>query len=110
MGLDPGHQLRGAERFRHIIVGAEPQPPDLVDIVLFGRHHDDRNILLLAYFPAYLESVHTGQHQIQDHQIELSSHRCLQPFITGIFDRDFEITQLKIIFLQIGDCFLVLHD
>ena len=64
-------EFAGAEGLCHIVVGAQTQPPDLVDVVLFGGDHQDRDILVFTDLPAHIESVDPGQHQVQDHQIEI---------------------------------------
>src|SRR5699024_12050521 len=43
----------------HIVVRAESQASDLVDIVLLGGNHDDRRVLLAADLTADLESGRT---------------------------------------------------
>ena len=62
MRLHPGHQLTGAEGLRHIVVRSQAKPPDLVDIILLGRNHQNGNILLLPNLPAYFKAVHARQH------------------------------------------------
>src|SRR5262245_776514 len=41
-GFDARHQLHEAERLRHIIVRADLQPDDLVNLLAARSEHDDR--------------------------------------------------------------------
>ena len=74
MRLNPGYQLGRAERLSHIIVGTEPKPSDFIDIVFFRGYHENRNIFFFPDAFAYLKTVHAGQHQIENHQIEIFRH------------------------------------
>ena len=52
---DPGRQLAQAERLRDVVVGAELQPDDLVELGVLRREHDDRHAGLGADDPADLD-------------------------------------------------------
>ena len=71
MGLYPGNQLTGAEGLGHVVVSAQAKAADLIDVILFGRHHQDRNIFGFPDLAAYFKAVNTGKHKIQDDQIEI---------------------------------------
>ncbi len=58
-----------AERLGHIVVGAELQADDLVDLRIAGRDHDDRDIAPQAQLAADLGATHSGHHQVEQHQI-----------------------------------------
>ena len=64
--LHTRHHLAGAERLRDVVVGAQAQAADLVDVVLLRGDHDDGRILGLADLFADLKSIHPLKHQIQD--------------------------------------------
>ena len=78
-GLDARDQLAGAERLGQVVVGAEPEPEDLVALLALGRQHDDRDAALGAKLAADFQAVDLGQHQVEDHQVrrrrELSARR-----------------------------------
>src|SRR5260221_182306 len=42
LGFDAREQFDHLERLRHVIVGTELEPYDLVDDLSLGRQHDDR--------------------------------------------------------------------
>src|SRR6266545_2936100 len=66
-GLDPGDQLARAERLGHVVVGAELQAEDPVDLVVAGGEEQYRcPIAGLAQPPADLGAVHAGQRDVQD--------------------------------------------
>src|SRR4051794_7134062 len=43
-GLDPAHQLTQAERLRQVVVGAELEADDLVDLVVASGQHEDGHL------------------------------------------------------------------
>src|SRR5262245_22550490 len=70
-GVHPGHQLAGAERLGHVVVGPELQAEDTVDLGGARREDDDRQRarrLGGAEPAADLEPVDPGQHEVEDHQ------------------------------------------
>ena len=110
MRLHTCNQLTWAERLGHIIIRAKTQSPDLIDIILLGRNHNDRRILLLTDLPADIKAIHLRKHQIQDDQIKLLLHSTYKPRITTVLDLHFKTRKLQIILLQIRDRFLILYD
>ena len=85
--LDAGHQLAHAERLGHVVVRPDLQTDDLVDLVCFGRQHQDRHVHLLAQHAAHLDPVHAGEHQVQDQQIGLLAAGGSNAFL-AVADRD----------------------
>src|SRR5690625_3039254 len=80
----PGQQLPGREGFRDIVVGAELQPHDLVDLGVLGRDHDDRNVGALSDLATYFRSRHTGQHQVKQNEISAASIELLNGSVTRV--------------------------
>jgi hypothetical protein len=66
---DPGGQLPEAERLRHVVVGAELEADDLVELAVLGRQHDDRRIRLGPDRPADLDARQLGQHQVEQDKV-----------------------------------------
>ena len=66
--LHAGDELAWVERLRQIVVGADLEPDDLVDVLVAGGQHQDRDIGGLADAPADLDPVEVGQHQVEDDQ------------------------------------------
>src|SRR5712692_10981223 len=65
-----GDQLRHAERFRNVVVGACVQEPNLFALFLANGQDEDRNRGLLPDPSHELEPAHLGHGQVADHQIE----------------------------------------
>ena len=64
-------ELAHRERLGDVVVGAELEPEDLVDLLGLGGEHDDRHGLALgAQAPADLQAVHARQHHVQHDEIE----------------------------------------
>src|SRR5437867_325468 len=43
-GLDPGDELARVERLRHVVVRADLEPDDLVDVFVTRGQHQDRDV------------------------------------------------------------------
>ena len=70
-GLHPRAELAHRERLGDVVVGAELEPEDLVDLLALGAEHDDRDPLALrAQAPADLEAVHLRQHHVEHDEVE----------------------------------------
>ena len=70
VGLDARHQLARGERLGDVVVGAQLQAEDLVELLAARRQHDDRDVALGADALADLEPVEPGQHQVEHHQVD----------------------------------------
>ena len=66
---DPGGQLAQAERLGHVVVGAELEPDDLVELGVLGRQHDDRHAGLGPDDPADLDPRQLGEHQVEQDEV-----------------------------------------
>ena len=66
--LDARDELPRVERLRQVVVGADLEPDDLVDVLVAGGQHQDRDVRGLAHAPADLDPVDVGQHQVEDDQ------------------------------------------
>ena len=75
---DARQQLLGAERLRHVVVGAGIERPDLVRLGAARREHDDRRRPSVAQQPAHLDTVHVRQPQIQDDHIRIDALDALE--------------------------------
>ena len=103
------YQLARAERLRHVIIGAESQSPDLIDIIFLRRYHHDRCILHITHLTADIESVRSRQHQIQDQKIIIFVQCFLKSYISVICNLYGEPAQFQIIPFQICNCFFVFY-
>src|ERR1700674_269516 len=69
--IDAREHLTDREGLGGVVVRAELEPNDLVDLGVFGRDHDDRNAAAPPQRAAEVESAHAGQHQVQQDQVGL---------------------------------------
>ena len=68
-GVDPGHQLPGAERLGQVVVGADGQADEQVGLRVPGRQHEDGHRPVLLDPAAHLEAVEAGEHQVEDDEV-----------------------------------------
>ena len=69
LGLDPGHQLQGVEGLCDIVVRPQGEAGDLVHVLHLGGQHENGKEMLLPDLLAKRESVHIGEHHVQNGQI-----------------------------------------
>ena len=68
--LDPAHQLAQPERLGQVVVGAELEADDLVDLVVAGGQDEDRRLRPGRAQPAEdLEAVHARQAHVEDDEV-----------------------------------------
>ncbi len=68
---DTSQQLTRVERFRNVVVGADFQPHDAIDLFAFrGDHNDRHRVALATQTAADGQAVFARQHQIEHHQME----------------------------------------
>lgn len=70
-GPYPGHQLLGAERLDHVVVGSQLQARHPVGLVGPGGEHDDRDAGVAAQRPGDVQAVQAGEAQVEDDQVRL---------------------------------------
>jgi hypothetical protein len=75
---DAGGELAQAEGLRHVVVGAELQPDDLVDLRALRGQHDDRDARFLAHDPADLDAAELRQHQVEHDEVRALLAESLQ--------------------------------
>jgi hypothetical protein len=66
---DPRHELAGAERLAHVIVGTGVEGRDLVVLLAPGREHDDGDSAPLPQATDDLEPVHVRQAEVDDDDV-----------------------------------------
>ena len=74
-GPDAGDQLPEAERLDEVVVGAELEAEDPVDLVAPGRDHDDRHVGVGAQAAAHLVAVDVGQPEVEQHHVGRARRR-----------------------------------
>src|SRR4051794_10603663 len=68
-GADAGRELVGAERLRHVVVGAGVERADLLALVADRAEHDDREGAPAAHLLADLDTAAVGQDEVEDHDV-----------------------------------------
>ena len=108
--LDARQQQTRLHRFGDVIVGAELQAEDLVEIFVTGGQHQDDALVLLAHGAADLEPVLARQHDIQNHQIRIFLEDAGLGRIAATFDSDFKFVFPQIFSGQFGEALIVLDQ
>jgi len=108
--LHPRDELPGIERLRHVVVGADLEPDDLVDVLVARGQHQDRDVGALAQAPADLDAVDVGQHQVEDDQRRLLRLGCGQCVRAVLGRAHLEARVLEVERHEGSDRLLVLDD
>ena len=70
-GVDAGQQLARVEGLGQVVVGADLEADDAVDVLALGGEHDDRRAVVGgAQAPADRQAVLAGQHQVEHDQVD----------------------------------------
>ena len=110
LDMETRHHLARTEWFRDIIVRAQSQTADLVNIVLFRRYHDDRCVFYFPDLLADLEAIDPWQHQIKNQKVKIFLHAAFQSRFSIIFYLNLKTRKLQIIFFQLCNTLLVFYD
>ena len=69
--LDARQQLRSAERLRDVVVGADLEADDAVDLVALCREDDHRGRHpLAAQHAQHLDAAHAGKHHVEQDEVQ----------------------------------------
>src|SRR5947208_921307 len=80
--LDAAHELAKAERLRHVVVCAELEADDLVDLVVARRQHEHGCLRPSGAQPAQdLEPVDAGQPDVEDDEVGRLVDREVEPVL-----------------------------
>ena len=79
----PRHQLLGAERLGHVVIGAGIQCAHLFGFTRTHGQHDHRHLAPLPQLLQHLMAFHVRQADVQDHQVHVLAGRQLQAFLAG---------------------------
>jgi hypothetical protein len=66
---NPGEELARVERLAEIVVGAELEPDDAIDVVVPGGQHDNWHRAACTQATADRKAVLSGQHDVEDHEV-----------------------------------------
>ena len=82
--LHAGDELARVERLRQVVVGADLEADDLVDVLVARGEHQDRHLGAAAQTAADLDPVDVGQHQVEDDQRRLLALGFRQRVLPGL--------------------------
>jgi len=77
--VDARHQLPRVERLRQVIVRAQLEPYDAVDVVAPRRQQDHRNRRNPPQPPQHFKPVHSREHHVEHHENVFPRFRPFQP-------------------------------
>ena len=109
--MDAGKQFARIKRFAEIIVSAELETENTVDVFSSGRQHDDRrHILFSAQTLEDGQTVFTRHHQVQNQHVEVFAHpKALHSF--AVFaDEDVEAIFAEIAAQQVSQTGVVIDN
>ena len=87
--LDPAHQLAQPERLGQVVVGAELEADDLVDLVVAGGQDEHRRLRARGAQPSqHLEAVDAGQAHVEHDEVRRLAGRELEALLAGAGDDD----------------------
>src|SRR5262245_46314641 len=66
---NPGEELARVERLAQIVVGAELEPDNAIDVVVPGGQHDNRHRAACTQTTADRKAVLSGKHDVEDHKV-----------------------------------------
>src|SRR5579862_6841355 len=111
VGLDPRQQLPQAERLRQVVVRAELEADDLVDLLVAGGEHQDGGLAARGADPAeHLEAVHGRQADVEQDEVGRLRRGDLEAFLAGSGERDLVALLLEGVLDPAGDRVLVLDN
>jgi len=108
--LDPSHQLSGAERFDHIVVGSELETDDPIGLLAAGGEHDDGDRRVTSDGAGDVVTVHAGQTEVEHHQVRLIRAGGGEGGGTGAGQHHVEARLGQVVPDQAGDLQLVIDD
>src|SRR4051812_12259131 len=109
-GAHARDELADAERFADVVIRAEIQADQAIDLLHLGGHHHDGNVGEGAQLAAHLQAVAAGQHEIEQDQV-----RRIRPYPAhhlGTVGDAMRLValRLQVVRLERGELRLVFHD
>ena len=98
------------ERLRDVVVRAELEPDDLVQLVVAGREHDDRHRAARAEPLADLEPVDPRQHDVEHDEIGILVREDVEGLLAVEGGDDAETVAFERIPQELLDGFLVVDE
>jgi hypothetical protein len=109
--FDTGEELEHAERLGDVVIGAEPEPANLVGLLAPRGENQHRHAQsVFAQRAQHAISIEARQHQIQNHQIGVALPRALETTRTAFGDIDLVALDLEVVPQAEGEVGVVLDD
>ena len=106
-GPDPRDELAQPERLDDVVVRAELEPDDAVDLLALRRDHDDRHVRAGPQLAADREAVDIGQPNVEQHEV---GRRRVEGFLPGGDTGDLEALRREPLDERLRDRVFVLDD
>ena len=109
--MDARQQLARVEGLGQVVVGADLEADDAVDVLDLGGEHDDRRrVVGRAQAAADRQAVFAGQHQVEHDQVDgLARQHAVQRL--GVFgQQDLEAFLRQVAAQQVADARIVVDD
>ena len=109
-GANAGDELARAERLGHVVVRAELQPEERVELGVPRGQDDDRRRAGGADRPDHLQPLDLGEAEVEDDEVGLSSPDGLQRRRAVAGRQDREAGVLEVVARQLDDLGFVIDD
>ena len=106
-GADARDELAQPERLDDVVVRAELEPDDAVDLLALGGDHDDRDVRASAQLAADGEPVDVGQAEVEQDEV---GRRRVERLLPRRDARHLEALRAQALDERLGDRVLVLDD
>jgi len=106
-----GEEHVEVEGLREVIVGAQVKPADhLFLLAARGEHEDGHVLATLPQHRAERVTVHAGEVDVEDHEVDGFRHRDFEPAVTVVGDRYRVLLQFQELLHVLGDGLVVFDD
>ena len=109
-GLHAGDELARVEGLRHVVVGADLQTDDPVDVVAARGEDDHGDVARLAELFADGEAVHLRHHHVEDDEVRLEGLRLFERLLAVVRSLDPEALVVEVQPGELDDVLLVVDD
>jgi hypothetical protein len=107
----PRDQLADGKGFGQVVIGAHLQAQHSVELTGPGCQHQDGDIGTMFAQPATdFQTVQSGEHQIENHQVVGATARAFQPGCTAVFDIGFGFAIAQMQPYEFRDIVIILDD
>ena len=110
MRFHAGDELAGRKRLRDVVVGAEAEAADLVDVLAARRDDEDGHFALRADVTADGEAVAPRQHDVEQHEGVAALRELCEAGLAVCLDGDGEIRRFEEVALHLGNLDVVFDD